>query len=55
MENKINKNKIEMNEHNVRLLLDMIMSILTDEQVEKLNSMISSLQVNEKKVIKAKK
>lgn len=42
MDNK--NNMVEMNEHNLRVLLNMIMSILTDEQIKQLNKMMSEIE-----------
>ena len=40
-------NTIEMNEHNVRMLLQLVLSVMTDEQIEKVNELLENLEFQE--------
>jgi len=46
MEDKISK--LELNENNVKVLLQIILSILTDKQLEKLSGIIEGLEAESK-------
>jgi len=48
LEKESNLEKVEMNEQNIRLLLQMVLSIMTDEQIARLNQMLGRLEGEQK-------